>query len=425
MEDKVTEYPRPAGFWVRGLALWIDFWLYVGLLGLLGNLSLLSFYLIAKFTEFKFNIDLSRLSFGIIFISILPIGLFYLYWPLFESTKLKATPGKLYLGLKIESTDGTQIGLFRALWRNLAKWIFSYSLTFTIGFIAATFTKRKLALHDVFAGTRVWQIKPLVYSKIFYGLICSVILGAVLLLGPISILTFFGAKPATTNLDSIQKNQDEIVKKNEPNEAKSLQPLLENDNTSVSIPTISDNGDSADSVPNCSSVVLLLVDKSRSMAEVHQKVDLFNNLTAEASKISDDKCLGLIAFDSGVLVVANVSNARQAVEGIKRKVKSIIYSGRTDLIPALAIAHNMLSRVDAQSKSIIIITDGKLPLAGNEHLDQIAKFNNSQIKISTIAVGDSADIPFMQMLAQYGGGSFYEATSSEKLADGISKALMY
>ena len=77
----------------------------------------------------------------------------FLYFTLFESSPLQATPGKMALGIVVTDLDGNRISYLRALGRYFAK-ILSL-LTFFIGYIMAGLTARKQALHDLIAGCLV------------------------------------------------------------------------------------------------------------------------------------------------------------------------------------------------------------------------------------------------------------------------------
>lgn len=77
----------------------------------------------------------------------------WLYFAIFESSKLQATPGKLMLGMKVTDVDGGAIGFGRATGRYFGKFV--SSLILFIGFMMAGWTQRRQALHDMMAGTLV------------------------------------------------------------------------------------------------------------------------------------------------------------------------------------------------------------------------------------------------------------------------------
>jgi uncharacterized RDD family membrane protein YckC len=77
----------------------------------------------------------------------------WLYFALFESSSLQATPGKLLAGTKVTDMEGKRIGFGRATTRTLAKGL--SALMCYVGYIMAAFTERRQALHDIIARTLV------------------------------------------------------------------------------------------------------------------------------------------------------------------------------------------------------------------------------------------------------------------------------
>jgi len=75
------------------------------------------------------------------------IVIYYLYYALMESSRVKATLGKMAVGIKVTSLDGCRLTFGSAMVRNLGK-IISAS-TLGIGFVMASFTPKKQALHDM------------------------------------------------------------------------------------------------------------------------------------------------------------------------------------------------------------------------------------------------------------------------------------
>jgi uncharacterized RDD family membrane protein YckC len=83
------------------------------------------------------------------------VGVFigWLYFALFESSAMQATPGKMMLGLRVTDLNGQKISFARATGRYFGK-ILS-ALILLIGYFMAGFTERKQALHDLMASTLV------------------------------------------------------------------------------------------------------------------------------------------------------------------------------------------------------------------------------------------------------------------------------
>jgi uncharacterized RDD family membrane protein YckC len=77
----------------------------------------------------------------------------WLYFALFESAAMQATPGKRALGLKVVDDGGHRIGFGRASGRYFGKIV--SGLILNIGYLLAGWTARKQALHDLMAGTLV------------------------------------------------------------------------------------------------------------------------------------------------------------------------------------------------------------------------------------------------------------------------------
>jgi len=77
----------------------------------------------------------------------------WLYFTLFESSSLQATPGKMALGIIVTDLSGNRISFARANGRYWGKTL--TGLTLGIGWIMAGFTRKKQALHDILAGTLV------------------------------------------------------------------------------------------------------------------------------------------------------------------------------------------------------------------------------------------------------------------------------
>src|SRR5256885_450936 len=73
------------------------------------------------------------------------------YYTLFESSSIQATPGKVLLGLKVRDTSGRRISIHKANKRYWGKLL--SGLILGIGFMMTGWTLRKQALHDKLADT--------------------------------------------------------------------------------------------------------------------------------------------------------------------------------------------------------------------------------------------------------------------------------
>lgn len=118
---------EPAGFWLRVVAFIVDY----ALLLIVGGAMMMG----AAGTDLLAPVYLLWLLIS------------FLYWPVLESTSLRATIGKAMVGLVVADVDGGGLPFVRSLLRNLAKIISAIPLF--IGFLLAAFTTRKQALHDL------------------------------------------------------------------------------------------------------------------------------------------------------------------------------------------------------------------------------------------------------------------------------------
>ena len=79
--------------------------------------------------------------------------IFIFYAPIFECSRLRATPGKYWMGIEVADLQEERISFQVSLIRNIAK-LFSSALFF-LGYVVALFTSKKQSLHDLLANTVV------------------------------------------------------------------------------------------------------------------------------------------------------------------------------------------------------------------------------------------------------------------------------
>jgi uncharacterized RDD family membrane protein YckC len=135
-----SEHTVYAGFWWRALAFILDWIVLTVIDGIVAFAAGIDAWL---HNAFAYRSTIGFYTFV--------IGL--LYFPLMESSRLRATLGKLACGLVVVDEDGRQLGFSRAFGRNLGKVVSAAILM--IGFLMAGWTQRKQALHDMMAGCLV------------------------------------------------------------------------------------------------------------------------------------------------------------------------------------------------------------------------------------------------------------------------------
>ena len=82
----------------------------------------------------------------------------WLYSAIMESSAKQATLGKIAMGLVVTDERDNRLTFGRATARYFAQYL--SVLTLVIGYIIAAFTEKKQALHDMIAGTIVYQRRP-------------------------------------------------------------------------------------------------------------------------------------------------------------------------------------------------------------------------------------------------------------------------
>ena len=163
------------------------------------------------------------------------------------------------------------------------------------------------------------------------------------------------------------------------------------------------------------SAVILLIDKSRSMMFEDKLEGAKGGAQLAIESLKDDDYAGVIGFDSAPFVVIRLGPVSEVKPIAAHRLENLTAAGKTDLLPALAAARQSLAHAPAARKHMIVLSDGKVPLAGNEYVEELSRLRAEGITLSTVALGADADAPFMQMLSQYGHGAFYQTLESSRL----------
>lgn len=81
----------------------------------------------------------------------------FLYYPIFESSIMSATPGKALMGMTVVNLAGERINYKTALVRFFSRYL--SLLLLYVGYLMQPFTEKKQTLHDMIAGTVVVDYK--------------------------------------------------------------------------------------------------------------------------------------------------------------------------------------------------------------------------------------------------------------------------
>jgi Ca-activated chloride channel homolog len=148
----------------------------------------------------------------------------------------------------------------------------------------------------------------------------------------------------------------------------------------------------------------LVIDKSGSMAG--EKLDLTKQAaraTAEALPPADQ--IGVVVFDSQAKSVVQLQRAANR-QRIANDIGRIQASGGTNILAGLREAVDELGAAIARKKHVILLSDGQSPY--DEIPDLVDAARAARITISAIGVGDGADQTMLKMIAERGGGRFYQ-----------------
>lgn len=154
--------------------------------------------------------------------------------------------------------------------------------------------------------------------------------------------------------------------------------------------------------------IALVIDHSGSMTggnEHTTKLDLAKEAAIESlDTLRDTDEIGILSFDDTFTWVSKLAVADDR-EQIEDNILSIGPGGGTSIYPAVDEAVKALSESDAKLKHIILLTDGQDGFGDYE--DVLERMNEGNITLSTVSVGEDADLNILEYLAQAGGGRTY------------------
>jgi uncharacterized membrane protein len=173
--------------------------------------------------------------------------------------------------------------------------------------------------------------------------------------------------------------------------------------------------------------VMIVIDCSGSMGfpvggSRRSKQAITNDGAAAAVRSLDKTDLvGVVIFNNEPEVLIPLS-ANSQPERSAAVIQRIQPDGGTNVPPALEVAANQLRAARAETKHIIVLSDGRSQ--NKEVLPSLAQSIAADgIRISTIAVGDDADGPTMSKMASVGGGVYYRVVDPNLLPRIFVKAV--
>jgi len=163
-------------------------------------------------------------------------------------------------------------------------------------------------------------------------------------------------------------------------------------------------------VPGVSLVIVM--DKSGSMGvrvpTGESKLDVVKSAALSAiQSLNPFDRVGVIAFDADWLWAVPLTNAGD-LSGITAELATLSADGGTIMYPALEEADRALASSSSPLRHVILLTDGLTDAADFKGL--VERMARHHITVSTVAVGEDADVDLLANIAAWGGGRAY-ATS--------------
>jgi hypothetical protein len=133
---------------------------------------------------------------------------------------------------------------------------------------------------------------------------------------------------------------------------------------------------------------------------------------ATVGTLENDDLIEVIVFDSAPIVSVKMQPARYRTR-IQNDISAIQPGGGTDIFPALDLANQHISVVQARKKHVILLTDGDAPDRGLRELAQ--QMLAESITVTTVGLGNGANLELLRTVADAGGGRFHHAPDPNSL----------
>ncbi|MGH8767984.1 MAG: VWA domain-containing protein [Burkholderiales bacterium] len=155
--------------------------------------------------------------------------------------------------------------------------------------------------------------------------------------------------------------------------------------------------------------LVIALDRSYSMRG--RKMELAKEATRAALDLLEEQHqFAVVAFDSQTHISVPMQYVR-AKRKAEDQITRIQASGQTNIYPALSMVYRLLQKTDAKAKHVILLSDGDTHPADFEGL--VKRMTDEKIVVSTVAIGEGANLELMGNIARWGGGRAYATVSAE------------
>ncbi len=158
--------------------------------------------------------------------------------------------------------------------------------------------------------------------------------------------------------------------------------------------------------------VVYLLDHSGSMAgsvRAASKLDVLKEATAASvALLSPQTLVGMIAFNRNS---EQLQPLQPLGEGrmVYQSLESLDANGGTDIYYPIVDALDMLEKVDAREKHVILFSDGKTADEYRDYPALLERLQAGDVTLTSIAIGPNPNLALLETLAQAGHGSVYAA----------------
>lgn len=157
--------------------------------------------------------------------------------------------------------------------------------------------------------------------------------------------------------------------------------------------------------------MVLVIDRSGSMTGL--PIEMAKAACkATVSTLEGDDLIEIVAFDSEATRYVKMGPARYRAR-IENDILRIQPGGGTEIFPALDMAYQDISVVQARKKHVILLTDGRSPSQGLRDLAQAMLAEN--ITVTTVGLGDGVDGDLLRAISEAGGGRYHPAPDPNSL----------
>lgn len=157
--------------------------------------------------------------------------------------------------------------------------------------------------------------------------------------------------------------------------------------------------------------ILLVIDRSGSMdgAKLEMAKDAAR---AVVDMLAPQDFVGVIAFDDAPQTIVRMQSASNRSR-IRSDIGRIGPGGGTNIFPAMQEAFVTMLDTNARIKHVILLTDGQAPWSGIA--DITSAMRSDGVSVSSVAVGREADTALLEMIAELGGGRFYQTNDPNNI----------